>query len=128
MLNAEIAPAGVPDTEPATVLSKAAVRTAEQLGLSQARLAKVLGVSTATASRLVAGRYRLQADSKEWEFAVLLVRLFRSLDSIVGTQEAARAWLNGENRALASKPIELMQTTEGLVRVVQYLDASRARI
>lgn len=124
MLNAEIAA----DTEPATVLSKAAVRTAEQLGLSQARLAKVLGVSSATASRLVAGRYRLQVDSKEWDFAVLLVRLFRSLDSIVGTQEAARAWLNGENLALAGSPIDLIQSTEGLVRVVQYLDASRARI
>ncbi|HSD37532.1 MAG TPA: antitoxin Xre/MbcA/ParS toxin-binding domain-containing protein [Rhodocyclaceae bacterium] len=128
MLNAEIEVTAAQANEPATVLSKAVVRTAEQLGLLQTRLAKVLGVSTATASRLVAGRYRLQADSKEWEFAVLLVRLFRSLDSIVGTQEAARAWLNGENLALAGKPIELLQTTEGLVRVVQYLDASRARI
>jgi transcriptional regulator with XRE-family HTH domain len=128
MLNAEIKPVGSIDTEAATVLSKAVVRTAEQLGLSQVRLAKVLGVSTATASRLVAGRYRLQTESKEWDFAVLLVRLFRSLDSIVGTQEAARTWLNGENLALAGKPIELMQITEGLVRVVQYLDASRARI
>ncbi|MEC5385163.1 antitoxin Xre-like helix-turn-helix domain-containing protein [Uliginosibacterium sp. H3] len=128
MTNAEIRSAAEQASEPATVLSKAVVRTAEQLGLSQARLAKVLGVSAATASRLVAGRYRLQTDSKEWEFAVLLVRLFRSLDSIVGTQEAARTWLNGENLALAGKPVELMQATEGLVRVVQYLDASRARI
>jgi hypothetical protein len=128
MLSAEIETFALQDSEPATVLSKAVVRTAEQLGLSQVRLAKALGVSAATASRLVAGRYRLQADSKEWEFGVLLVRLFRSLDSIVGTQEAARAWLNGENLALAGRPIELMQMTEGLVRVVQYLDASRARI
>jgi uncharacterized protein (DUF2384 family) len=88
----------------------------------------VLGVSPATASRLVAGRYRLQPDSKEWDFAVLLVRLFRSLDSIVGTQEAARTWLNGPNLALAAAPVDLIQQTEGLVRVVQYLDASRARI
>lgn len=117
-----------PVNDPAAVLSKALVRTAEQLGLSQMRLAKVIGVSTATASRLVGGRYQLQPESKEWDFALLLVRLFRSLDSIVGTQEAARAWLNSENRALAAAPIELIEQTEGLVRVVQYLDASRARV
>ncbi|MDB5802645.1 MAG: family transcriptional regulator [Rhodocyclales bacterium] len=128
MLDASISTASNAETDPATVLSKALVRTAEQLGLSQARLAKVLGVSTATASRLVAGRYRLQRDSKEWDFAVLLVRLFRSLDSIVGTQDAARSWLNSENLALAGMPVELIQHTEGLVRVVQYLDASRARV
>lgn len=128
MLDIGITPVDEAVTEPSAVLSKALVRTAEQLGLSQARLAKVLGVSTATASRLVAGRYRLQRESKEWDFAVLLVRLFRSLDSIVGTQEAARTWLNNENLALSGMPIELIQHTEGLVRVVQYLDASRARV
>ena len=127
-MSAEIKPTASADLAPAAVLSKALVRTADQLGLSQVRLAKVLGVSTATASRLVAGRYSLQTDSKEWDFAVLLVRLFRSLDSIVGTQEAARAWLNSENLALAATPMALIQQTEGLVRVVHYLDASRARV
>lgn len=128
MLDATLATETGPQPEAARVLSKALVRTAEQLGLSQARLSKVLGVSTATVSRLVAGRYCLQTDSKEWDFAVLLVRLFRSLDSIVGTQDAARAWLQGDNLALAAAPIDLIQSTEGLVRVVQYLDASRARV
>lgn len=115
-------------TEAAAVLSKAVIRAADQLGLSQARLGRILGLSAASVSRLAAGRYRLTPESKEWEFALLLVRLFRSLDSIVGTQEAARAWLNGDNLALAGKPAELILGTEGLVRVVQYLDASRAHI
>lgn len=115
-------------TDAAAVLSKATIRAADQLGLSQARLGRILGLSAASVSRLAAGRYRLTPESKEWEFALLLVRLFRSLDSIVGTQEAARAWLNGDNLALAGKPAELILGTEGLVRVVQYLDASRAHI
>lgn len=115
-------------TEAAAVLSKAVIRAADQLGLSQARLGRILGLSAASVSRLAAGRYRLTPESKEWEFALLLVRLFRSLDSIVGTQEAARTWLNGDNLALAGKPAELILGTEGLVRVVQYLDASRAHI
>jgi len=53
------------------------------------------------------------------------VRAFRSLDSIVGEEQSARQWLAGENRALNARPIDLLRDTEGLVRVVQYLDASR---
>ena len=109
------------------VLSKALLKTGMYLGLTNARLGRVLGLSPATISRLHAGKYLLSDSKKEWELAVLLVRLFRSLDSITGgSKEAARAWLNSENEAFAGrKPVELIETTEGLVRVVSYLDASR---
>ncbi len=110
---------------PAEVLSKAVVRAAERLGLSHARLARVLGVSPATITRLYAGDYRLAPGRKEWELALLLVRAFRSLDSLVGEETTARRWLSSENRALNGRPLELIGTTEGLVRVVRYLDASR---
>src|SRR6266702_1688835 len=74
--------------------------------------------------------YQLSPDKKEWDFAVLLVRLFRSLDSIVGgAADDAKKWLASENRALAGKkPVDLIESTEGLVRVVTYLDACRAVI
>lgn len=110
-------------------LTKAVVRAAAALGLSQAALADILGVSAATASRLAAGSYSLQPLRKrEWEFALLFVRLFRSLDAIVGNDHDARAWLRGENRALGGKPLDLIRGAEGLVRVLHYLDASRGRI
>ena len=111
----------------AAVISKAVINAAERLGLSQARLAQVLGVSTSTVSRLHTGSYLLSPEKKEWEFAVLLVRLFRSLDAIVGgIAEDARRWINSNNHALADKkPVELILSTEGLVRVVNYLDARR---
>jgi len=109
------------------VLSKAVVNAAEFLGLSQARLAAILGLSRATVSRLCAGTYQLSQGKKEWEFAVLLVRLFRSLDAIVGgIAEDVRRWMNSDNHALANrKPVELISSAEGLVRVVYYLDARR---
>lgn len=109
------------------VLSKATVNTADILGLPKVTLAHILGVSPSTVTRLYANTYQLAPEKKEWDFAVLLVRLFRSLDSIVGgAGDDARRWLNSENRGLAGKkPAELIQTTEGLVRVVTYLDASR---
>jgi uncharacterized protein (DUF2384 family) len=111
--------------EAATVLSKAVARAAERLDISRSLLAKVLGVSPATITRLYSGNYQLDQGRKEWDFALLFVRVFRSLDSIVGDETTARKWLNSENRGLNGRPIDLIRNTEGLVRVVQYLDASR---
>lgn len=107
------------------VLTKAVARSAERLGIPRQLLGKVLGLSPATITRLFAGQYQLDPNRKEWEFALLFVRAFRSLDSIVGNETAARQWLAGENRGLNGRPIDLIKSTEGLVRVVQYLDASR---
>ena len=107
------------------VLSKAVARAAERLDVSRGLLARVLGVSPATVTRLYKGNYLLERERKEWEFALLFVRVFRSLDSILGDESTARKWLNSENRGLNGRPIELIRSTEGLVRVVQYLDASR---
>lgn len=111
-----------------TALSKAVVRAAAQLGLNQSLLAQVLGVSGATASRLVCGHYALQpARAREWEFALLFVRLYRSLVALVGSDADARSWLRDENLALGASPLEMIRGAEGMVRVLQYLDASRGR-
>lgn len=111
------------------VLAKATVRAASLLGLSQADLAPMLGVSRATVSRIAAGTYALAPEQKTWELAALFVRLFRSLDALVGSNETqARAWLNSENAALGAVPRSLLSTAEGLVRVVQYLDAARGEV
>jgi uncharacterized protein (DUF2384 family) len=115
--------------EEATVLSKAVVRAARLLSFSQRELAHILGVSEATASRLVAGSYRLSSSrTKEWELALLLVRLFRSLDALWGHEEAARTWLSTDNLALSARPVDLIPSVEGLVRVVNYLDNARGRL
>ncbi len=123
-----IAKPAVNTANAAAVLSKAVARAAERLGISRSLLAKVLGVSPSTITRLYAGDYKLEQNRKEWEFALLFVRAFRSLDSIVGEESTARKWLNSENRGLNARPIELISKTEGLVRVVHYLDASRGLV
>jgi uncharacterized protein (DUF2384 family) len=113
--------------EKAAVISKAVINTAELLAIPQTRLAHTLGVSKSTVSRLHSGSYLLSPEKKEWELAVMLVRLFRSLDAIVGgIAEDARSWLNSNNHALAQRtPADMILTVEGLVRVVNYLDARR---
>jgi uncharacterized protein (DUF2384 family) len=113
----------------AATLSKAVVRAGNILQIRQMSVARILGVSAATMSRLHSGTYVLNPDrSKEWEFALLFVRLFRSIDAILGHGEAARKWLSGHNLALNGRPADLIESTEGLVRVLHYLDAHRGRI
>jgi transcriptional regulator with XRE-family HTH domain len=113
----------------ASVLTKAVTRAATLLGLTQRQLAETLGLSAPTASRLYSGKYRLSPTrSKEWELGVLFVRLFRSLDALWGHEGTARAWLETYNTALGAAPLELIPTTAGLVRVVDYLDHARGRV
>jgi uncharacterized protein (DUF2384 family) len=120
------APLPVSDT---AVLSKAVVRAARLLGLTQRDVAAALGISEATTSRMFAGKYLLSRErAKEWELAVLLVRLFRSLDALWGHEETARTWLASDNLALAARPRDLLRSVEGMVRVVAYLDAARGRV
>jgi|SRR6187397_646076 hypothetical protein len=113
-------------TAPA-VVTKAAVRAADRLALSNRLLAEVLGVSEATVSRMGAGTYQLAPASKPFELAVLFVRLYRSLDAIVGGDAAiAQAWLRNNNTVLGAAPLSLIASVSGLVNVVAYLDTRRA--
>jgi uncharacterized protein (DUF2384 family) len=110
-------------------LTKALRNVAQLLDLKQAALARILGVSNATVSRLFAGTYLLNRErGKEWEMAVLLVRLFRSLDAMLGHGEHARQWLDGDNSGLGGRPAQLIESVEGLVRVLHYVDAHRGRV
>ena len=107
------------------ILSKAGFRAARALGLSQKELGEVIGVSAASASRMKDGGYALSG--KPYELAVCLVRIFRSLDAIVGGDAAAmRSWMEAENADLRGVPKDLIRTPAGLIGVMNYLDAQRA--
>ena len=93
------------------------MRAAERLELPNRVLAAVLGLSEATVSRMGAGAYQLDPDGKPFELAVFFLRLFRSLDAIVGGDVAvARAWLRKTNTAFGAAPITLIESVAGLVK------------
>jgi transcriptional regulator with XRE-family HTH domain len=117
------------EVEPRRVLTDAVLRASTLLDIKQTSLAQILGLSPSTVSRMASGSYTLDEDKKEWELGALFVRLFRSLDALIGSNDAAaQAWLGGSNLGLTGRPLDLIRTTEGLVRVVQYLDAARGRL
>ena len=112
----------------AAVLTKATISAADRLGLRNRQLSAVIGSSEASVSRLRSGR-GLDPATKEGELALLFLRLYRSLDALVGGDDAkARAWLHAANDHLGGVPADRIRTVEGLVDVVQYLDAMRGRL
>ena len=113
--------------DPGFVLAKATARASLLLGLSGVALSRVIGVSEPTVSRILSGERGLDPRSKEGELAALLVRVYRSLDPLVGTDDQKRkAWMKGFNRALGGVPMELVQRADGLVATLNYLDGMRA--
>lgn len=113
--------------ERGVVLAKATARAAELLGLNGSALAAVIGASEATVSRILRGERGLAPESKSGELAALLVRLYRSLDALVGNDAQRRLdWMRSPNRALNGVPAELIRKAQGLVAAVAYLDAMRA--
>ena len=113
----------------AAVVTKAVLRAADKLGVSNRDLAKTVGLSEASVSRMGKGTFALAQEGKAFELGLLFVRLFRSLDAIVGGDEAAaRTWMRSENVALGGRPLALIQSVPGLVNVLAYLDARRALV
>jgi len=114
----------------ARVLTQALAETARRLDLGSTDLRHIIGTSQPSASRLLNGKYTLREGSKEWELSTHLVRLYRSLSSLVGgNDELAREWLRSDNRALADEtPLKAIRRVEGLLHACEYLDAHRARV
>jgi len=113
----------------AAVLTKAVIGAADQLGVSARSLSAILGVSEATVSRMRRSDFLLERGSKPFELGVLFVRLFRSLDAIVGgDQSVAKAWIRNANVALDGRPLEKIATITGLIDVIAYLDSRRALV
>ena len=118
----------LPAPDPAAVLTKGLLNAGQRLGLRNRELALVIGASEASVSRLARERV-IEPASKEGELALLFLRLFRSLDALVGGDEhKARAWLHASNTHIGGVPAERIRQVEGLVDVVQYLDSMRGRL
>jgi hypothetical protein len=124
----QLAPEREDEAYRAAVLAKAFVRAGDRLGLTNQVLGNVVGLSDSSISRLRSGDSRLLTrGSKPRELATLFLRLYRSLDAIVGGDDNVSAqWIRNSNTALEGVPVELMQSTLGLVRVIDYLDSRRA--
>ena len=111
----------------AALIGGALLRASEHLEIANKVLSRIVGLSESSISRLRKQDFEL--DGKSLELAILFIRMYRSLDAIVGGDDAvAAAWLKNINTALEATPLEMVQTVSGLSDVISYLDSRRARI
>ncbi|MGE3920414.1 MAG: antitoxin Xre/MbcA/ParS toxin-binding domain-containing protein [Gammaproteobacteria bacterium] len=111
------------------VLSKALQNMNDYLGLKRSELAAIIGTSPASLSRLFSGNHEMNIHKKEAELALILLRLYRSLDTLLGgNTKQIQDWLRSPNKHLNGIPIELIQSVEGLIVVTTYLDAMRGKL
>lgn len=111
------------------VLTKAVSNLAKLYSLSGKDLSKIIGISESSASRISQGTKLISPHTKEGEIALLLLRIYRSLNAMVGNNhEKAKLWLNSQNKYFRNKPIEEIKTIPGLISVLNYLDAMRGKL
>lgn len=109
------------------LVGNAFLRASEHLEIANKVLSRIIGLSESSLSRL--RRTDFELDGKSLELAILFIRMYRSLDAIVGGDDAvATAWLKNTNTTLGAAPLEMIQTISGLNDVISYLDSRRARV
>lgn len=112
------------DPDQASVLAEALVNAGKLLGMNQADLGKVIG-----RDRTVISRGRIDPVSKAGELALLFIRCYRALFVLVGGDpEHMRHWMQTENLHTGGIPAEQVKTVQGIVTVLEYLDAMRGKL
>lgn len=112
-----------PAPDPRAVLSKALLNAGRLLGLSQAEVGAIVGKDRSSIAR------GLDPASKSGELGLLLIRCYRSLYVLMGGDPSdIRHWMHTANRDTGGVPAEQARSVQGLARIVEYLDAMRARI
>lgn len=111
-----------------TVLAKAVIRASDQLGLKQSDLAGVLGVHRTAVSRIKTSLV-LNPDSKQGELALLLIRVARAVYALAGGDDQwIKHFMRSPNKITGGTPIEQVQTVQGLMQVLRFVDAARGKV
>lgn len=114
--------------EPETVLAKALLNAAEQLGLKQAELGAILGLDRTVISRLKQNP-SLDPTSKKGELALLVIRIARALFALTGgDKEWIKHFMHNPNKVTGGIPAKQMETIQGLIQVMQFVDAIRGKV
>src|SRR5690554_4946477 len=112
---------------PDAVLAKAVLKAAAQLGLKQANLAAVLGMHRTAISRLKQNP-SLDPESKQGELALLLIRVARALFALTGgDKDWMLHFMHSHNTATRGIPAQQVESVQGLVAVLQFVDAVRGQ-
>jgi len=107
----------------ASVLTKALLNAAKEMGISTTVLGNIIGKDRSTFSR-----GGINPETKSGEIALMLIRCYRNLYALVGgNSEHIHHWMHTQNKGTQGIPVEQLNRIDGLVRVTEYLDAMRGK-
>jgi len=113
-----------PQPAQAAVLAEAFANAGRFLGMSQSDLGAVIGKD-----RTAVSRGRLHPETKAGELALLFIRCYRALYALTGGKgEHMSHWMHTENCHTGGVPAEQVKSVQGLIAVLEYLDAMRGRL
>jgi hypothetical protein len=108
------------DTTDQALARKAGRRVAQRLGIDERDFCRILTPSGPACDDPAAAGER---DAVAFENALDLIRLYRLLDNLTRSDEAARDWLHNDNLALGGRPFDRLQQVGGLADILAYLNA-----
>ena len=104
------------------VLAKAVLSSANQLGLTQEQLAIVLNLD----SMETLNSLEVDPDSSQGELAIILIRIAISLDALTGGEAKwMQHFMKAPNKLTKGIPIEQIQTTQGLITILNVVEGLR---
>lgn len=105
------------------VLAEALLKTAERLGLKQVQLASVIGVELAIINQMETNPV-LDPTSQQGKSALSLIRLYQALHGLTGGDPVwINHFMNSQNTITGDIPIQQIQTKNGLVKVLEFVEA-----
>jgi hypothetical protein len=111
----------------AAALTKAALDAARRLGLTPAETAAAIGIPQGALNAFKKGDRAVDGYNGEAECADALVRTVRRLGALLGEADTSwRSWLRRENEDLGSKPVEILQQRQGILKIAQHLERARS--
>ena len=112
------------ESDKSVVLAEAFGNAGRYLGMSQSDLGEIVGKDRSAISR-----GRVDPASKAGELALLFIRCYRALYVLTGGDSRQMAhWMHTENRHTGGIPAEQVKTVQGLITVLEYLDAIRGKL
>ncbi|HEY0634182.1 MAG TPA: MbcA/ParS/Xre antitoxin family protein [Gammaproteobacteria bacterium] len=116
--------AHAPRADQAAVLNEAFINAGKQLGMNQKTLGEIVGKE-----RTAISKGNLEPASKAGELALLFIRAYRALFVLVGGDaQQMRHWMQTANLHTGGIPAEQVKSVQGLITVVEYLDAMRGKL
>ena len=112
------------EADQAGVLAEAFSNAGRHMGMKQADLGAIIGKDRSAISR-----GRIDPGSKAGELALLFIRCYRALFVLTGgAPEQMAHWMRTYNHHTGGVPAEQVKTVQGLITVLEYLDAMRGKL